>query len=250
MLTLNNVSAGYGGADIIKNINLQINTSVSIVGPNGCGKTTLLKTIANILDFKGSILLENKPVNLMSSRETAKHIALLSQQPYLYFSYTVFETVMMGRYPHIQGFLSEPYQKDRDIVTESLKAVNMWGEKDREITELSGGQLQRVFLARVLAQEPQIILLDEPTNHLDLKCQVEIIDHLKQWAKEKGRIIIGVLHDINLALELSNRLIVMKEGEIRGDDSAEKILDQRLLDEVYDMDVRGYMREIFKKWER
>ena len=249
MLTLNNVCAGYGGVDVIKNINLQITDNISIVGPNGCGKTTLLKTIANILPSKGEILINNKPFARMKRREISMQIAMLSQQPAIYFTFSVFDTVMMGRYLHIKDrFLGTPGKKDREAVEKSLAAVNMLADKDKEITKLSGGQLQRVFLARALAQEPQIILLDEPTNHLDLKCQVELIDYLKKWAKENDRIVVGVLHDINLALELSENLLVMHNGEIHANGPANEILATDLLNNVYDMNVAEYMQKSFRRW--
>ena len=250
MLTLKNISAGYGGAPVIKNINMQIDSNISIVGPNGCGKTTLLKVIANILPSNGDIRLNNKSFNAMKHKEISAQIALLSQQPAIYFSYSVFDTVMLGRYLHIKDRLfGTPAKNDNEAVINSLKAVDMLSEKDTEITKLSGGQLQRVFIARVLAQEPRIILLDEPTNHLDIKCQIEIINYLKTWAKGEKRIIIGVLHDINLALELCNHLIVMKNGEIRADDSAGKIVSSGIFNEVYEMDVAEHMRKSLKRWE-
>ena len=248
-MTLENVSTGYDGVDVIRNITLQIENNVSIIGPNGCGKTTLLRAIANILPVKGKILLQGESLSKIKRREIAKQIAMLSQQPAIYFSYSVFDTVMMGRYLHLKDrFLGLPGEKDKEVVRTSLKAVNMLDDQDKEITKLSGGQLQRVLLARVLAQEPRIILLDEPTNHLDLKCQVEIIQYLKKWAKEKGCIVVGVLHDINLALELSDHLLVMKNGEIRADDAAETIVSGDLLNEVYEMDVSGYMKKSFERW--
>ena len=250
MLTLKDVSAGYGGPPVIKNINMQIDGNVSVVGPNGCGKTTLLKVIANILPSSGDICLNGKPLGSMKRKEISAQIAMLSQQPTVYFSYSVFDTVMLGRYLHIRDrFLGTPAANDKDVVIKSLKAVDMLSERDVEITKLSGGELQRVFLARVLAQEPRIILLDEPTNHLDLKCQVETIHYLKQWASEGERYIVGVLHDINLALELSDRLIVMKNGRIHADGCADKIVSAGLLNEAYDMDVAEHMRKSLKRWD-
>ena len=249
MLTLTNISAGYGGVDVIKNINLNINSNLSIIGPNGCGKTTLLKAIANILPSKGTIKIFGKEFSQMKRREISQSIAMLSQQPSIYFAYSVFDTVMMGRYLHIKNRLSDmPTKEDKLVVEKSLKAVGLIDEKERDITKLSGGQLQRVFLARALAQEPQIILLDEPTNHLDLKCQVEIIEYLKEWATEGDRAVIGVLHDINLAMGLSDNLVVMKSGEIQADGNIDDIIKSGLLNQVYDMDVNGYMQGSLGRW--
>jgi len=249
MLALENVSAGYGETDVIRNITMKVNGNLSIIGPNGCGKTTLLKTIANILPYRGGMEMSGKTFKNMNRREISLNIAMLSQQPGIYFSYSVFDTVMMGRYLHIKKRITgNPVKEDNDIVIQSLEAVNMLAEKNRDITKLSGGQLQRVFLARALAQQPRIILLDEPTNHLDLKCQIEIIEYLKKWANEGNRAVIGVMHDINLAVRLSDHLIVMKEGVIQADGNADEIIACGLLDEVYEMNVAEYMKESLEKW--
>jgi len=222
---------------------------MSIIGPNGCGKSTLLKAIANTLPYKGSIRVNGKPFNKMKRREIALNIAMLSQQPSIYFAYSVYDTVMMGRYLHIRGRITgTPTKGDHDVVLRSLEAVGMIAEAKRDITKLSGGQLQRVFLARALAQEPRVILLDEPTNHLDLKCQIEIISYLKKWAAEGDRAIVGVLHDINLAMLLSDDMIVMKDGEVRANGRADTIIISGLLDDVYDMNVADYMRSSLQKW--
>ena len=249
MLTLTSLYAGYDGVDVVRNVSLKIAENLCIVGPNGCGKTTLLKAIAGILPHKGIIEIFGKPTATMPRKEIAKNIAMLSQQPGIYFPYSVYDTVMMGRYLHITGISASPTRHDRDIVMQSLEAVNMQGEHDRLITKLSGGQLQRVFLARALAQEPKIILLDEPTNHLDLKCQLEIIEYLQRWAQKGERAIVGVLHDINLAIRLASRIVVMKDGQMQADDNAGNIISSGVLDVVYQMDVAGYMQEAMKAWK-
>ena len=252
MLTLHNVFVGYGGTDVVRNISLQVNSNENllIIGPNGCGKTTLLKTIVKLLPFRGEIEIDGKSVHKMKHSDVARKIAMLSQSFGIYFSYTVFDTVMMGRYLHIKDrFLGSPSDEDKEFVTRCLEAVHLISEKDREITTLSGGQLQRVFLARTLAQDPQIILLDEPTNHLDLKYQFELVEYLKEWSKHGNRAIVGVLHDLSLAMRLGDSIMVMKDGETRACGKTCDVMTGRLLQSVYEMDVTGYMAESLKMWE-
>lgn len=248
MLTVSNVFAGYGGIDVIKDISMNITGNLSIVGPNGCGKTTLLKAMANILPFRGEIEVFGRSFKDMSRREISLDIAMLNQRQNIYFDYSVFDTVMMGRYLYIKDALGRPSAEDERIVIKSLEAVNLVALKDKLITRLSGGELQRVLLARTLAQEPRAILLDEPTNHLDLKCQMEIVEYLKDWAGEGERLVIGVMHDINLALRLSDDLVVMKDGEIKAYGKADDIISQGILEQVYEMEVRAYMQESLGRW--
>lgn len=248
MLILNNVSAGYEGVDVIRGVSFEVKGNISIVGPNGCGKSTLLKAMAKIIPVRGDIELFGKSYGELKRREISLNVAMLSQQPNVYFAYSVFDTVMMGRYLHIKArAMGSPTEEDRRVVRESLEAVNLLAERDRDITKLSGGQLQRVFLARALAQEPRIILLDEPTNHLDIKCQIEIIEYLKKWAVN-GRAVVGVLHDLNLAMMLSGHMIVMKDGEIQVNGAVREIIAGGQLDVAYGMDVAGYMRRVLGEW--
>ena len=250
MLKLNDVCVSYGYGDVVKNISFEINNNLSVIGPNGCGKTTLLKAVANILKYRGGIEIDGKPVNKMKNRELSSKVAMMSQTSGIYFSYSVFDTVMMGRYVHMRnGLLTMPSKEDKNAVLNCLSALNLLDEKDREITALSGGQLQRVFLARTIVQEPKIILLDEPTNHLDLKYQIELIEYLRGWSSQDGRMVVGVLHDINLAIKLSDTLMIMKEGEIAAFGKTGEIIGRELLREVYGIDVAGYMQNTFKLWE-
>jgi len=252
MLKLTNVSTGYDGIDVVKGISFTVNPNenLAIIGPNGCGKTTLLRAIANILPFKGSIEIDGKSIRKMKNKEVSLKIAMLSQMSGIYFQYSVYDTVMMGRYLHIKDkLLGLPSREDKECVMRCLEAVALVKEAEKGITELSGGQLQRVFLARTLAQDPDIILLDEPTNHLDLKYQIELVDYLRGWAEDNNRTVIGVMHDINLAMKLSDNILVMKDGIIKAIGKTDEVITDSLLKEVYDIDVAGYMREAYKRWE-
>lgn len=236
---------------VVKDVSFNVKDGqrLCILGPNGCGKTTLLRGIMGILPINGSVYIDEQNMKSLSSRQKGQKIAMLSQMSDTYFAYTVYETVMLGRYAHQKrGAFTSADSEDRRIVQESLERVGMLELKDRPITELSGGQLQRVFLARTFAQTPEIILLDEPTNHLDLKYQVELIDALKEWASAGGRCVVGVLHDINLALSFADTVLLMDRGEIKAYDTVEN-LDLDLVSRVYGIDVGKYMRTTLERWK-
>lgn len=252
MIELKNVSAGYGGVDVVKNINFRVEKgkNLCILGPNGCGKTTLLKAMAGIIPAKGEILIDELNINQMKRYEIAAKVAVMTQISNVYFSYSIFETVMLGRYLHIkERFFKTPTKKDAEFVEQCLDSVGLLAIKDKQIDTLSGGQLQRVFFARTLAQEPEIILLDEPTNHLDLKYQKELIDYLKKWSQETGNSVVGVFHDINLAINLADEIIVLENGQMTGHGSPKVIMKEEVLDRAYGMNIAKYMMDSLKRWE-
>jgi len=251
MLNLTNVCAGYDGTDVIHNISFGIKKgeSLAIIGPNGCGKSTLLKVICGLLDFRGQIHIDGEDAAALKPRQRAAKVAMLGQISPVYFAYSVYDTVMMGRYLHMDGLFGTPSRQDKDVVENCLSIVGLLDSSDSGINTLSGGQLQRVFLARTLAQDPQIILLDEPTNHLDLKFQLELIDYLKTWSREQNRSIIGVLHDINLAMRLSDNIMLMKAGKIAAMGKIDDTISAIALENVYEMDVVGAMKETYDLWK-
>ena len=251
MLKVEHLTCGYGGAPVVKGLSFEVPAGgrLCILGPNGCGKTTLLRALAGLLPHEGKVTAEGRDLAAMDRRQLARTVALLSQISSVYFSYTVYETVLMGRYAHqTGGAFSGPGPEDRAIALECMERTGVADLRDRQVTELSGGQLQRVFLARTFAQQPRIILLDEPTNHLDLKYQVELVQELKAWVAGEGRCVVGVLHDVNLALDLADLFLFMEEGRAQYFGPAAEF-DPAALNRVYQMDVGGYMRRSLTRWE-
>lgn len=242
----NNYNKKMENKKILKDISFKLfeNEILCVIGPNGSGKTTLLKSLCNILDFEGSAFINGENIKDM---EVYKTVAFMSQISEIYFDYTVFDTVMLGRYASFKDkILSLPDKKDKEFVLECLEKVKITRLKDKLINRLSGGELQRVFLARTFAQNPSVILMDEPTNHLDLNSQIELIYNLKEWAKKDFRCIIAVMHDINAALNFANKFLVLNEGETIyfGD---YKNFDLELLNKIYNVNIADYMRDSFKK---
>ena len=251
MLEIKEVRCGYDNKEIVKGVsfNVERGNNLCIVGPNGCGKSTLLKSIANLLEYKGNIKLDSKEISKLNRKDLAKSVALMTQASNIYFPYTVYETVALGRYAHLKGVFSRINKEDDEIILKSITNVGLMDIKDKLISELSGGQLQRVYLARAFAQDPDVILLDEPTNHLDLKCQIEILDYLNKWTKENNKIIVAVLHDLNLVQTFGEKVVMMNNGKIISSGTPKEVLSGEKLKEVYEVDVKGFMIDALEKWK-
>lgn len=216
LIEFQDVGFAYGRIPVLRDISVQIeaNSFWTIIGPNGAGKTTLLNLLTHILHPQhGAVLLESKPLVTYATAELANKISLVRQESAPVFGFSVFETVLMGRFYRNKGLLFESLQ-DRQAVHRCLEATDTLGLADRPLAALSGGERQRVFIARALAQETPILLLDEPTSHLDLRHQVRIFDLLKQMQRQQGKTIILVSHDINLACQYADRMLLLaKEGQ-------------------------------------
>ena len=236
------------GEAVIRDIEIEINagSSVAILGPNGSGKSTLLKSLCGMIPHKGSVKLLEKEAENLNRRQIAKSIAYMTQLSEIFFSYSVYETVMMGRYIHSRSAFGTATAEDRETVDKALRSTGVEELKDRQLSSLSGGELQRVFLARTFAQGSPVLMLDEPNNHLDLKVQSELAGYLKEWCAQPDHTLIGVYHDIPLALELADEFILMKDGQMLAKGSREDILDKGLLEETYGFEVRKYLGRIEK----
>jgi iron complex transport system ATP-binding protein len=250
MLEIRSLFAGYNGVDVIRDITLRVDRGevFCVAGPNGCGKSTLLKAAARIIPCRGEIKLDGRDAASLSRKSLAKKIALLGQMSQVHFPYSVYDTAALGRYAHSTGFLKSLSKEDHEFITDIIQKLGLYAERNRMINELSGGQLQRVFLARTLVQDPDLILLDEPTNHLDLKHQLELLRYLTGWAADHQKAVVAVLHDLNLALRFGDRAALMSEGRIVSCGPSGQALDGKTLREVYGIDIKGFMVESLERW--
>lgn len=251
LLTVNHITCGYGNKMIIKDVSFSVSKGkmLCIIGPNGSGKSTLLKAFAHLIDYKGSVTVANKEISRMTRKELATKVALLSQVSQVYFPYTVYETIALGRYAYNKGIFNVLTHKDREMIDYAIGKVGLEDQKDKMINELSGGQLQRVFFARVLVQDPEIILLDEPTNHLDLKYQIELLNMIKEWAITKQKVVIGVLHDLNLVQEFADEVILLNEGNMVKRGNVGEVLQEEILQDIYGINIRAFMIRALKNWQ-
>lgn len=203
----------YPGIQILKGINASVHTGemVALVGPNGSGKSTLMKCMNKILNYQiGTIEIEGKSVSQISHLEMAKKIAYVPQHEIKVSGVNVFDMILTGRKPYIQW---KPSERDYTIAKQVMDALKIEHLAMKDMSEMSGGQQQMVYIARAIAQEPDILLLDEPTNNLDVKHQLEIMELLKNLSGQ-GKTIIVTLHDINLAIKYCQKYILLKEGKI------------------------------------
>lgn len=231
ILSVNGIEFSYKSKKVLRKVKFKVNKGdvVSILGVNGAGKSTLLKCINRILKpKKGAILIDDFNLNQLNSSEIAKKMAYISQS--IKSSYvTVFDSVLLGRKPHIKWEVSK---KDLEITGQVLKLMGLEDYALRYTKELSGGELQKVAIARALAQEPQILLLDEPTNNLDLKSQMAVMKIIKNISRTQGISSIVVMHDLNLTLRFSDKFIMLKDGMIFSEGNSE-VINSKNIREVY-----------------
>lgn len=236
-IEIKGMSAGYGGKIVLEDISLTVEDGqkAALIGPNGCGKTTLMRALIGLIPYSGSIKLHGKEVRDMKRKEIASETALLTQYFENAFDYTVWETVKLG------GYVSSPSDEEISAILDKTGLADL---KDLPVSILSGGQKQRVFLARTLAQKAPILLLDEPMNHLDIKH----IRGITGLLEKDGGTVVGIYHDISLARLLSDMIIFLKDGRIIHKGNSKDIDYRKVLAEVYDIDVYGYMNGISRLW--
>lgn len=236
LLTIDSLTAGYEEEDVLQNISFRVTAGefISIVAPNGTGKSTLLKCITGALKLRGgNVSLRDKSIATYRPREFARMVAVVGEEECT-FAFTAEQLVLMGRFAHIARF-SQPSSVDYSLVQEAMESVGIWKKRRSKLHELSQGERQKVMIARALAQSPKLLLLDEPTSHLDIANQYSVLGLVKKLAAERNIAVIAVLHDINLALRFSSRLILLKQGKLLADGQPQTVLTPDMLENLYDM---------------
>lgn len=239
ILETRNLNWSYGQQKVLDNINIKIkkNCFCGLIGPNGSGKTTLIKNISRILvPEKNTVYIYGKDICLYSPKEFSKLAAYVPQNTNVEFKFSALDVVLMGRSPYLNRFESES-MIDIDIAREAMLATNTWHLKDKSISRLSGGEKQRVVIARALCQNTQVIILDEPVSHLDLQHQIELMKLLRQLCNEGNKTVIMSIHDLNLASEFCDDIILMNRGKVFDCGKPENILDSKKIKQVYGIDV-------------
>jgi iron complex transport system ATP-binding protein len=246
-LEIINLYSNYGLKTVLKNINLKINKGelLAIIGPNGAGKTTLLKCILGVKSYKGKIIYDGIDLSKISEREKAKIISYLPQFTPIIFPITIFENVLLGRLPY---FWTIPKKEDIEFVNKILKDLNLIEYSNRYIDEVSGGERQRAYIARIIAQNSKIMLFDEPTANLDLKYQLEIMELIRKITKERNTITIIAIHEVNLAFKYADRIVLLNDGEIICNGSPNEVIN--MINKVYEVngeiiDFNGRPRIIY-----
>ena len=244
MIQVDTLKFSYGKEEILKQISFEVSKGsfVSVIGPNGSGKTTLLKNLCKLLNpDEGHIAIDQKNLTHYKAKPLAKTVAVVHQGANSTFDFNVGEVVLMGRYPYLKRFQSES-SEDLEIANKAMHQTETFHLRDKNLHGISGGERQRVMIARALTQQPDLLLLDEPISHLDIKFQLEILKLCKSLNQTKALTIFTTLHDINLASRFSDFIIMMKEGRIVKMGTPKDVITIENIKYVYDVDVEIVLR--------
>jgi iron complex transport system ATP-binding protein len=239
-LAAEHVTLAYDDSVVVRDLDLQLTEGsfTAIVGPNGCGKSTLLRALGRLMrPTSGQVLLDGRAIARTPTREVARVLGLLPQAPVAPDGLTVADLVARGRHPH-QTWLRQWSRDDEAVVAEALAWTDLADLADRPVDALSGGQRQRAWISMALAQGTDLLLLDEPTTYLDLSHQIDVLELVARLHAERGRTVVVVLHDLNLAARYAQRLVAMKDGALVASGPPDEVLTEALLADVFDLEAR------------
>ena len=251
MLQGNNVTVRYGDFTALDALSFHLNEGewLMLAGPNGAGKSTLIEAIARGVPYTGTIQWKGRDIRTLKASELAQQIGVLSQKNHVAYSYTVEEVVGLGRYAWKAGLFSGKDDRGKDKVENALEITGLTSLRHAGMLTLSGGETQRVFLAQVFAQDPQVLILDEPANHLDLNYQQQILSLILRWLKEPGRAVLSVVHDLSLARRYGTHAVLLNHGKCVSQGPIGEVMTPENLQQVYGMDVYAWMRDMLSQWQ-
>jgi iron complex transport system ATP-binding protein len=238
-VTLDGVGVRFNGSKVLDSVDLEIATGewVGIIGPNGAGKTTLLRAIAAAVDFDGAVSIAGVNTSTLKRGDIARSVALVPQHPVLPPGMRVVDYVLLGRTPHLHA-VTGPSRHDLEVVATILDVLALRRFVDRDVTTLSGGELQRAVIARALAQESPILLLDEPTTALDIGKQQDVLELVDRLRSERTLTVVSAMHDLTIAAQFPDRLVMLSDGEVVAEGDALEVLDPARIRRHYGADVR------------
>ena len=238
-LILKNIDFSYDGLSVIQDVSFMVRPGeiLGIIGPNGSGKTTLLNIICGVLKpNSGDIFIQDKNIKEIPRKELYQILAIVPQDSITSFNYTVLDIVLMGRTPYLKGSFWER-EIDYEVAINSIKDIGIYNLKDKYVSQLSGGERQKVTIAQALSQQPKILLLDEPTTHLDINSKLEIMNLITRLNKEQKITVITIFHDINLAASFCPRILILSKGRISAKGNTEDVLTSQNLEDAYNIPV-------------
>ena len=238
VISARDLEVSLGEKEILHNLTFDVGGGrfVGLLGPNGSGKTTLLRTLGGLLPYRGELVFAGAELRTWKPRRLAQRIAFVRQSVALSFDFSVSELILLGRSPH-KKWLDDYGESDREHMKEALAKTDLVGFEGRSVLSLSGGELQRVFLAQALVQESDVLLLDEPTAHLDVHYQFEFMDLVRELVAG-GRTAIAVFHDLEMAARYADDILVLREGQVAAEGPPAKVLSASLIAQVFRMDAR------------
>ena len=251
MLQGEHITVRYGSFTVVEDLSFDLKEGqwLMLAGPNGAGKSTLIETIAQGTPYTGSVRWQGRDIRTLKAASLAQKIGVLAQKNNVGYAYTVEEVVGLGRYAYKSGLFSNRDDDGKEAVEKALEITGLTGLRHASMLTLSGGEMQRVFLAQVFAQNPQVLILDEPANHLDLKYQQHIFSLIRDWLKEPGRAVLSVVHDLSLARKYGTHAILLDHGKTVSQGLIADVMTPENLKQVYGMDVYAWMREMLSQWQ-
>ncbi len=250
MLEVQNLSVRCGSKTIVDHISFSLKKGqwLMLIGPNGAGKSTVVNAISQGIAYNGSVCCCETDLKSLRPEQVAKLLGVLSQHHSINYSFTVGELVRLGRYSYAPGIFSRKSDEDEQMVAQALEMTGMTPLINRSLLTLSGGELQRAFLAQLFAQNPKILILDEPTNHLDLIYQKQTFELITAWLERHGGAVISVVHDLSLARSYGSHALLMNHGSAIACGTISEVFQPDYLNAAYQMDVGGWMQQMLRSW--